>query len=42
MPDSLIPINWNAESNYTYPGTWYVDFFTKNETFGQATALSLK
>ena len=34
-------IHANAESNYTYPGTWYVDFFTKSETFGQATALSL-
>ncbi len=35
-------IHANAESNYTYPGTWYVDFFTKSETFGQATALSLE
>ena len=35
-------IHANAESNYTFPGTWYVDFFTKSETFGQATALSLE
>jgi zinc protease len=35
-------IHANAESNYTYPGTWYIDFFTKSETFGQATALSLE
>ncbi len=31
-----------AESNYTYPGTFYISFFTKNETFAQAVALSLK
>jgi zinc protease len=35
-------IHANAESNYTYSGTWYVDFFTKSETFGQTTALSLE
>jgi zinc protease len=34
-------IHAGAASNYTYPGTWYVDFFTKSETFGKATALSL-
>ena len=32
----------NAESNYTYPGTWYVDFFTKSESFPQAMALALQ
>jgi zinc protease len=31
----------NAESNYTYPGTWYVEFFTKNESFAHACALAL-
>lgn len=30
-----------AESNYTFPATWYVDFFTKSPSFGQAMALSL-
>jgi zinc protease len=32
----------NAESNYTYPGTWYIDFFTKSESFPQAMALALQ
>jgi zinc protease len=32
----------SAESNYTYPGTWYVEFFTKNESLPLALALSLK
>ncbi len=32
----------NAESNYSYPGTFYIDFFTKNASFAQAVALTLK
>jgi zinc protease len=32
----------SAESNYTYPGTWYVEFFTKNESFPQAMSLALQ
>jgi zinc protease len=32
----------SAESNYTYPGTWYVEFFTKNESFPQALSLALQ
>lgn len=32
----------NAESNYTYPATWYVEFFTKSESFPLAMALSLR
>ena len=32
----------SAESNYTYPGTWYIEFFTKNESFPQAMSLALK
>jgi zinc protease len=32
----------NAESNYTFPGTWFVDFFTKSESFPQAMALALQ
>jgi zinc protease len=31
----------NAESNYTYPGTWHVEFFTKNESLPHALSLSL-
>ena len=31
-----------AESNYTYPSTFYISFFTKNESFAEAVALSLK
>jgi len=31
----------HAESNYTYPGTFYVDFFTRNETSAKAVALCL-
>jgi zinc protease len=31
----------SAESNYTYPGTWYVEFFTKNESFPRAVTLAL-
>ncbi|MBN1129706.1 MAG: insulinase family protein [Chitinispirillaceae bacterium] len=31
----------SAESNYTYPGTWNIEFFTKNESFPHAVALSL-
>jgi zinc protease len=31
----------SAESNYTYPGTWYIEFFTKSESFPQAMALTL-
>jgi zinc protease len=30
----------SAESNYTYPGTWFVDFFTKSESFPLAMALA--
>lgn len=29
----------NSESNYTFPGTWYIDYFTKNESFPKATRL---
>jgi zinc protease len=32
----------SAESNYTYPGTWYVEFFTKSESFPQAMAMALQ
>jgi zinc protease len=31
----------SAESNYTYPATWYVEFFTKNESFPRAVSLAL-
>jgi zinc protease len=31
-----------AESNYSYPATLYVDFFTKNESFAKAIELTLK
>ena len=31
----------HAESNYTFPGTFYVDFFTKNETSAKAVSLCL-
>lgn len=31
----------SAESNYTYPGTWYIEFFTKNESFPRAVSLAL-
>ena len=31
----------HAESNYTYPGTFYVDFFTRNETSAKAVSLCL-
>ena len=34
-------INSNAESNYFYPGTFFIDFFTKSETTSRAIALSL-
>jgi zinc protease len=34
-------INSNAESNYFYPGTFYIEFFTKSETTSRAIALSL-
>lgn len=30
-----------AESNYTYPGTFYINFFTKNESFSHAVSLTL-
>ncbi|MBP7901226.1 MAG: insulinase family protein [Spirochaetes bacterium] len=30
-----------AESNYAYPGTFYIDFFTKNETSAKAVSLCL-
>jgi zinc protease len=29
----------NCESNYTFPATWYIDYFTKNESFPKATHL---
>ena len=32
----------SAESNYTYPGTWYIEFFTKSESFPHAMALALQ
>ncbi len=32
----------NAESNYTYPGTFYIEFFTKNASFSQAVALIIE
>lgn len=32
----------NAESNYTYPGTFYIEFFTKNSSFSQAVALIIE
>lgn len=32
----------SAESNYTYPGTWYIEFFTKNESFPQAMSLAIR
>ena len=31
-----------AESNYIYPATFYISFFTKNESFARAVALTLK
>jgi zinc protease len=34
-------IHANAESNYTYPADWSIDFFTKNESFPKAMALAL-
>lgn len=30
-----------AESNYTYPGTFYIDFYTKNESFSKAIDLTI-
>ena len=30
-----------AESNYTYPATFYISFFTKNESFTHAVSLTL-
>jgi zinc protease len=30
-----------AESNYTYPGTFYIDFYTKNESFSKAVDLTI-
>lgn len=35
-------IHSNAESNYTFPGTWHVQFFTKNESFSKAMDLTLR
>lgn len=32
----------NAESNYTFPATWYVEFFTKSESLPLALALSVQ
>lgn len=34
-------IHSNAESNYTFPGTWYIDFFTKTESTCRAISLIL-
>jgi zinc protease len=34
-------ISSNAESNYFFPGTFYIEFFTKSESTGRAIALSL-
>jgi zinc protease len=31
----------HSESNYLYPGTFFISFFTKTETFAKATALTL-
>lgn len=31
----------NAESNYCYPGTFYIEFFTKNASFSQAVAMTI-
>ncbi|MBN1604558.1 MAG: insulinase family protein [Chitinispirillaceae bacterium] len=31
-----------AESNYRYPATLYIDFFTKNQSFSKAVELTLK
>jgi zinc protease len=31
-----------AESNYTYPGTFYIDYYTKNQSFARATSLTFK
>jgi zinc protease len=31
-----------AESNYTYPATFYIDFYTRNETFVKALKLTLE
>lgn len=31
----------SAPSNYTYPSTFFINFFTKNETFARAVTLSL-
>ena len=35
-------INSMAESNYFYPGTFFIEFFTKSETTSRAIALSLE
>ena len=32
----------SAGSNYTYPASWYVEFFTKNESFPQAMSLAIR
>lgn len=31
-----------AESNYTYPGTFYIDYYTKNQSFARATFLAFE
>ena len=31
----------HAESNYNYPGTFLIDFYTKNSSFAQAVALTI-
>ena len=35
-------IHSEAQSNYVYPATFYINFFTKNASFAQAVELSLK
>ncbi|MBN2189507.1 MAG: insulinase family protein [Chitinispirillaceae bacterium] len=35
-------IHSSAESNYTYPASWHVEFFTKSESFPEAMSLALR
>ena len=32
----------HAESNYSFPGTFYIDFYTKNASFAQAVAMTIE
>ncbi len=32
----------NSESNYVYPGTFYIDFYTKTESYSRAIAIVLQ